>query len=592
MDSASGVWFVVIGLILLFLLAARIVAFFMHGAFSIKGSSLYVILSVFLSWWLPFSVVFLLPIDLASSTYRECEANCVKPTIYLPLDAQKTIWQVVYWSIFCVTWVFIPVLQSYVDGGEFSALSRLRETLRFRLIYLAVIVGLALVFFIYMAIAHIKIDVFAIKGFLMALSNAYGLLLLILFLGYGLIDIPRTIWHSANIKAKLQELEAHAPRVKEEYDASIPLLLEIQQKIMSINLNVPEQSPLRKQMDNLVQKCPSNMESQQKKTTTSRWFRSTSSTQTVTLDQLVDLNLSLKKSKLARDRLQYKWNSLVNEALFYQSILDKNNQRFQGTLSLKQKFVFAWYVWLRPWILRICAAFAAVFSAILVWCEVTINWDLSFFNLIPVKDFSFRQFAFLVSISYLAVCSFVPLMSLRVFSLYQLAPHNTNVSSLLFFAGFLTRLSFPLCWNVLLLSNSATPVFSSIMGSVNLVPLLGNHFNELFPITLGLLCLATLFNIPKKILNLMGLSTYIDDDDDFADRAEGRILLQEARLQSPQESSSLQTSSEYDALFVPLAKRHRPQRSIPKLDVPEEKNIESQFKSIVKTAKLNAKNLF
>ncbi len=49
----------------------------------------------------------------------------------------------------------------------------------------------------------------------MAAANAWGLLLATIMLGYGLVDIPRKLWRTANAEVSLETLERQAPKVKE-----------------------------------------------------------------------------------------------------------------------------------------------------------------------------------------------------------------------------------------------------------------------------------------------------------------------------------------------------------------------------------------
>lgn len=50
----------------------------------------------------------------------------------------------------------------------------------------------------------------------MAMANSWGLLLAIIFMGYGLVAIPRKLWYSANFRKQLKHLYIRAPKVKEE----------------------------------------------------------------------------------------------------------------------------------------------------------------------------------------------------------------------------------------------------------------------------------------------------------------------------------------------------------------------------------------
>lgn len=54
------------------------------------------------------------------------------------------------------------------------------------------------------------------KAFLMAFINTMGLLFVVSFLGYGLIEVPRALWRSADRARKLEKLLFQAPAKREK----------------------------------------------------------------------------------------------------------------------------------------------------------------------------------------------------------------------------------------------------------------------------------------------------------------------------------------------------------------------------------------
>jgi hypothetical protein len=55
-----------------------------------------------------------------------------------------------------------------------------------------------------------------LQGYVMAMANSWGLLLAIIFMGYGLVSVPRKLWYAANVRKQLKHLYVRAPLVKEE----------------------------------------------------------------------------------------------------------------------------------------------------------------------------------------------------------------------------------------------------------------------------------------------------------------------------------------------------------------------------------------
>jgi hypothetical protein len=47
------------------------------------------------------------------------------------------------------------------------------------------------------------------------ISNAYGLVLLIILMSYGLIEVPRGLWFTSSVDWKLRVLETEIPKIKE-----------------------------------------------------------------------------------------------------------------------------------------------------------------------------------------------------------------------------------------------------------------------------------------------------------------------------------------------------------------------------------------
>ncbi|KAJ3370583.1 LMBR1 domain-containing protein 2 [Allomyces arbusculus] len=514
----------------------------------------YSMLAVFIGWTGPFSILYFLPLDLSSTKYRACLAQqaagavdlpCTPPLLYIAYATQLSIWQAIYWTLFFLTWFTIPILQSATDSGGFTAAQSFRKAIRYNAWYYSVLGIVGAVLLTVLAVWR-GLDFASLKGFLMAISNAYGLLLVVLFMSYGLVDIPRELWHAADVRRSLSMLEYRAPRYKEQLESSMRDLQEVQKSILALDPLVPVSNPVRKYVDRMLIQCPAELRNTPAPSGGfTSWFRSgpaAPSPDQITLKSLQQLHRSLKQAILARNRCQYQWDHLIERAHFFQDIIDNSDNsdrrfhvlgRFRA--SWRQRLEWVWYVHGRGTLLRLFALIAGVLSIALLWSEVTMNMGLSVFELVQrAKSYAATELVALVTLAYLAACTFGPLLSIRVFSIYQLAPgQHTNVKSLLFFAAYMTRLCFPLSWNMLNLTQSEA-VFSRVMGSVNLVPLLGDSFNDWVPISLVVLCGITVLNIQARILRMCGLdAAYVagdgDDADDEARRADGRMLLTQAK---------------------------------------------------------------
>jgi hypothetical protein len=70
---------------------------------------------------------------------------CHEPFNYIDSQGLKGIWELVYWSTFVLTWAVFPLMQAYSVSGAFTMLTRLKEAIRFNLLYYGIAVALALI---------------------------------------------------------------------------------------------------------------------------------------------------------------------------------------------------------------------------------------------------------------------------------------------------------------------------------------------------------------------------------------------------------------------------------------------------------------
>ncbi|KAJ1972103.1 hypothetical protein H4R35_004862 [Dimargaris xerosporica] len=217
---------------------------------------------------------------------------------------------------------------------------------------------------------------------------------------------------------------------------------------------------------------------------------------------------------------------------------------------------------------RVLAVVFAVFSAALIWSELTFNVahpQLSIFaHIMHSLNLSYAalEFVSFFTMAYMCACAYTMLMKVNLFHIYALAPnHQTNERSLLFCGSYLCRLTMPLCYNYLTLSRAMDgPVYSQFMGQIDLVPFLGDAFNAWFPILILLPALFTLFRVHSRIFQLFDASDALDGDESGTSLQieEGRNLIEEAR-KAMERSGTLQAvvgpggpAARYDS-----ARRHR-----------------------------------
>ena len=147
----------------------------LHYFGNIRRTHFLVTLAVFVSWFFSFLIVFILPMDVTNTCYEDCLRHarnksdvfvdssalfavpttrpnitvppsttrpvrptfpppgppaCVKPWSHMSRDVLPYVWRVVYWSSMLLSWILMPVMQSYVYAGDFTMAGKLKTAVK------------------------------------------------------------------------------------------------------------------------------------------------------------------------------------------------------------------------------------------------------------------------------------------------------------------------------------------------------------------------------------------------------------------------------------------------------------------------------
>ena len=144
-------------------------------------------------------------LNLAVDAENVAVHECQPPYSYLDRDVLPSLWRVVYWSSQLLTWLILPLMQSYSQAGEFTRWGKLKSSLWDNAIFYSSYLLIALILVIYVAVQpslHLTWD--RTKAIAAAASNTWGLFVLVLLLGYGLIEVPRNLWNRSQRGYQLQ----------------------------------------------------------------------------------------------------------------------------------------------------------------------------------------------------------------------------------------------------------------------------------------------------------------------------------------------------------------------------------------------------
>ncbi|XP_029167240.1 LMBR1 domain-containing protein 2 homolog [Nylanderia fulva] len=569
-----------------------LVAFLLAATLLIKYANVFrihiiVTVSVLIAWYFSLLIIFIIPLDVSSTVFRQCvEQNihnntknvdnttstpivtCKEPWPNVPDHLFPNLWRIVYWTSQCLTWLILPLMQSYIKAGDFTVRGKLKSALIDNAIYYGSYLFICGILLIYIALKPgLDLDGQKLKAIASSASNTWGLFLLVLLLGYALVEIPRGLWkrskpgYTLNYSYfKIAKLSLDKCEAEETVD-------DILESLQIATISIRPGHPFHCNLETILQKIPTELMDRMNR----RQLPDDTPTDTPTEKSLIRLHRQTIKALQTLERVETQWNILVDKIFNLEDVAKNqvsHDRRFKPSfpvyVSLPIRIIYnpviEWY-WkciIKGYVLKIAAICAGCLSVVVVWSEVT------FFNKSPVLSI-FAQFLNLAKrdydyvgmeilstfiIAYLCYCAYSTVLKIRVLNLYYLAPYQqTNEYSLIFSGMMFCRLTPPMCLNFLGLIHMDSHIikthilethYTQVMGHMDVISIISDGFNVYFPMAILAFCLATYFSVGSRLLSMLGFQQFLDDDEFTTDLVdEGRELMKRERRRRQREEDSI-----------------------------------------------------
>eukprot|EP00696_Hemimastix_kukwesjijk_P010995 gnl/Hemi2/23839_TR8004_c0_g1_i1.p1 gnl/Hemi2/23839_TR8004_c0_g1~~gnl/Hemi2/23839_TR8004_c0_g1_i1.p1 ORF type:complete len:597 (-),score=98.49 gnl/Hemi2/23839_TR8004_c0_g1_i1:302-2092(-) len=513
--------------------------------FAQRNTPWYVYSVVWLGWAMSFSLAFLVPIDLASNIDQ---ASGSDPVLL-------TLWNVVFWSSFFLTWLVYPLLQEYVNSGEFTVMGKFKYSLKSNFYFYMVLSGIFGVFIIYM-LATSVLDKSSVISFGVAASNAWGLFLCVVLMGYGLVDMPRSLWQLGDTEGCLMWAEFQARIYSERLMDARLALAEALEEVEDADRQIRQADQLRPFFDIVASKKPADSAdvlAAHKRVIT----RDGNGTTVWNYEALVNLHKRLITAVANVQRCDCKWDELCDTAFYWQDVLqnqDNPEKTFQSSLRTPRQGRWGpcldlsewwWACVLETKVMRALAVLLGLMSLAFIWSEGT-AWTEQFFgtdmSLISLTIHASKsdstnstnmiyQILVLVPMGYMCCCIYASLFKLKLFDYYQMHfNRHTDPASLVFSACYVCRMQAPLCFNFLtLIRASGGTIYSQIMENTDTTKAIGTYMNIAFAVLTVLLCVGTVFNLYSRMLDYCGFKQFLFDAIEDEDLEVGRRHLARER---------------------------------------------------------------
>ncbi|KAF2367984.1 LMBR1-like membrane protein [Trinorchestia longiramus] len=493
--------------------------------------------------------------------------RCKEPWSRVKPGVFPAFWRVVYWTSQVLTWLVLPLMQSYTKAGEFTVWGKLRSALIDNAIYYGSYLLIVGVLLLYIALRpDVYLDGSQLRAIAASASNTWGLFWLVLLLGYGLVEVPRWLWNAACPQFMLNQGYFKSAKLSHERAEAWDRLNDLLQSLQSVGSSIGSNHPLRHHLDTVESRVPTELLDRMRRAAPPDAPHADVPSEKA----LVRLHKQLLKALQHHNRVETQWALMVDKVIYLEDAQRNScshDTHFKHSTPRERSYWLSliytptvewlWVCRIRGWLLRGLAVIAATTSAAVVWSELTFfnqSPTLSLFAiLVNIAKTNYDYFTIEIistlTMAYIALCAYSTLFAVRVLNLYYLAPHHqTDQYSLIFSGMMLCRLTPPMCLNFLSLIHMDSHVISirtqethytQIMGHMDVIGIISDGFNVYFPMMIVALCLATYYSLGSRLLSALGFQQFIGSDGFTTDLVdEGRTLInRECRRRQRQQES-------------------------------------------------------
>ena len=192
-------WFAILLVVICFGIVIQ-----MLRKYPVIDTPIYVYIFVFIGWFLPFVTIVLVPYDVYVSLTNDG-----------PTELLYTCWKTLYWIIFSFCWLILPLMKRYLMAGEFTILTKIGRALINQIKYFIVLLLILSILIIYLAVVS-NLNKNSLQDILAAMGNLWGMLLIVILMGYGVVAIPKLWWYKGDLEKSLNYLRLKALLIDEQ----------------------------------------------------------------------------------------------------------------------------------------------------------------------------------------------------------------------------------------------------------------------------------------------------------------------------------------------------------------------------------------
>ncbi|MED6158470.1 hypothetical protein PIB30_033003 [Stylosanthes scabra] len=412
-------------------------------------------------------------------------------------------------------------------------------------------------------------------GFAMACSNTFGLVTGAFLLGFGLSEIPRTIWINADWTTRQKVLSHKIAKMAVKLDDAHQELSNAIVVAQATSKQMSKRDPLRPYMNVIDDMIAQTFREDPSFKPQGGQLGENDMDYDTDEKSMAALRRHLRSASEEYQRYKSEYVAYVLEALELEDTIQNYERRNStgweynssirpartGKLgSLLDTLEFFWRCILRKQVAKCMAVILGTMSVAILFAEATLlpSVDLSLFSIliksVGGQEVFVQVFAF-IPLMYMCVCTYYSLFKIGMLMFYSLTPGQTSSVNLLMICSMVARYAPPISYNFLnliRLGHNKVTVFERRMGNIdNAVPFFGDKFNKIYPLIMVVYTLLVASNFFDRMFSFLGswkryiFKTEAEDMDGFD--PSGVIILNKER-------SWLEQGHKVGELVVPLAR--------------------------------------
>ncbi|XP_020255787.1 LMBR1 domain-containing protein 2 homolog A-like isoform X2 [Asparagus officinalis] len=412
----------------------------------------YVLLAVGYAWFCSISIIIIVPADIWTTVVGQEKGGIA------------FFWGWSYWSTFALTWAVVPTIQGYEDAGDFTMTERLKTSMRYNLFFYTCVGSIGLLGLILLVIMHGNWSG-GIVGFSMACSNTFGLVTGAFLFGFGLSEIPKSIWRNADWSNRQKVLSHRVAKMAVNLDNAHQEFSNVIVIAQATSKQISKRDFLRRYMDVIDRMLLQMIREDPSFKPSGGMFGENDMDYDTDDKTMAALRRRLRKAQEEYYRYRSEYVASVMEALELEvedtvknyELRNATEWRYVSSLrgrhagkfgSFLDTIELVWRCILRKQLEKLLAVVLGCMSAAILLAEATIlpsGVDLSFFSILinaVGKQEMVGQIAAFVPLMYMCICTYYSLFKIGMLMFYSLTPRQTNSVRLLMICSYAPPISY------------------------------------------------------------------------------------------------------------------------------------------------------